>query len=239
MKLLGQFGVPYLESWTLDQWGVANATMALKIVGAEALGQYDVEGSTPRCNFTPPDMLVMRKQVAPQDGGSWAIVRWFYEGLYQETGYAEYELETTARDVPLMAHPFIYSIMKAFQGWEDDEGLHFLRILTGEAKKRGISSGGQESVNPMYGIESYIDIGAIWRKVTVQKKIPTGAPGHIVEVPPTEKKPPSLGAGMRNWLTMPIRSRKRGKHYEITEEWMLSGRGRDGKPGWNEDIYYK
>jgi len=234
MKLLGQFGVPYLESWTLDQWGVANATMALKIVGAEALGQYDVEGSTPRCNFTPPDMLVMRKQVAPQDGGSWAIVRWFYEGLYQDTGYAEYELETTERDVPLLAHPFIYKIMAAFQGWQDDEGLHFPRVLTGAAAKNGISSGGTPNTNPMFGVESFIDIGAVWRKVTVQKKIPAGSPGHVVEVPDTEKTPPSLGSGTRNWLTMPVRSRKRGKHYEITEEWMLSGRG-----GWNEDIYYK
>ncbi len=234
MKLLGFFGVPYLESWTLDQWGVANATMALKIVGAEALGQYDVEGSTPRCALTPSNMLVMRKQVSPQDGGSWAIVRWFYEGLYQETNYAEYELETTERDVPLQAHPFIQKLITAFQGWEDDEGLHFPRVLTGAAAKRGISSGGTQNSNPMFGIESFIDIGAIWRKVTVQAKIPEGSPGHVVEVPPTEKTPPSLGCGTRNWLTMPVRSRKRGKHYEITEEWMLSGRG-----GWNTDIYYK
>ncbi|MEI6715719.1 MAG: hypothetical protein WCO60_18355 [Verrucomicrobiota bacterium] len=239
MALL-QLGSPapaYLETWSLDRYGVLAASMAQKVL-ANGLSEDEVLSNVgvPSHRLIPSSVLMVRNEFVPQDGGSWGYVRWYYEGEYALTGHVEYELDTSRRDVPVAAHPCIYEIMYQYDGWEDESGVHFERTYKPKGKGAsgtfGMKVKSEGEPNPMFGIDSFVDIGAVWRITSVARQIPRGAPGKIVAQPPTDKQPPKMGVGPRNWMTMPVKARKRGLVYEVTQEWLLSGRG-----GWNEDIY--
>jgi hypothetical protein len=222
LKKLGSLGKAYLETWTLDRFGIANATMAQRMERGAG------KPPTPTHELINQHMVEMRSQWQPQDG-VWYI-RWYFEGLWQDRNYIEYELETTERDVPLEVHPNIADLLAKYEGWWDSTGLHFFPTY-GAGSSGGLNQSGAKK-NPLYGVQSYMDVGAVWRRIRVLESVPPGEPGKVVEQPPTQKVPPTLATGLRNWLTMPVRSRKRGLVWEVTEEWMLSGRG-----GWNKLIY--
>ncbi len=234
---MGSPAAPYLETWARDKFGVVAASMAQKVIANGISGDSMITNAfVPGHGLIPSTLLMVRAEFVPQESGAWGYLRWYFEGEYQLTGYEDYQLDTSRRDVPVSVHPCIYEIEYQYDGWEDENGVHFERTYKPKAKRSGSTLGLRKSagteLNPMFGIDAFVDVGAVWRLTTVQSRIPRGAPGRVVTVPPTIKHPPRLGVGFRNWMTMPVKARKRGLVYEITQEWLLSGRG-----GWNGDIY--
>jgi hypothetical protein len=234
---LGSPAAPYLETWTKDKFGVVSASMAQKVIANGVSGDSMIARTeVPSHRLIPSSLVMVRDEFVPQEGGAWGYLRWYFEGEYQLTGYTQFELDASRRDVPIGAHPCIYEIQYQYDGWEDENGVHFERTYKPKGKRLGLGSGlrkgGESALNPMFGVDAFVDVGAVWRMTTVETRIPRGAPGRIVVAPPTSRQPPRLGVGVRNWMTLPVKARKRGLVYEVTQEWLLSGRG-----GWNEDIY--
>ena len=100
-----------------------------------------------------------------------------------------------------------------------------------------LSGGSQKTKkNPLFGVEHWLVIGAVFRKTYAAKTIPSGllrGIGTIVQKPPgiEQFKIPSA-AKKRNWLKLAPKIKRKGNAVEITEEYMLSGPN-----GWIRDIY--
>ena len=233
---LGTLGEAYLESWECDKFGVATATMAQMVKGTE----LEVGLSRPSHALITGEMLLTKTECQPQAGGMWGVNRWYFEGEYKLTGFVEYALETSERQVPIEVHQCIDSLVNTYNGKVIDGKIKFPKTVketlasTSNAPIGQLTANGSVSkpVSPMFGVEAYMDVAATFSATSVEKSITSQAAGTVVPFPPTPEKIPRLGAGIRDWLVLPMSARKRGRVYEVTRRWMLSGRG-----GWNRDIY--
>jgi hypothetical protein len=233
---LGTLGEAYLEAWDCDKFGVATATMAQMAKGTE----LDVGLSRPSHALITGEMLLTKTECQPQDGGLWGLNRWYFEGEYKLTGFVEYALETSERQVPIETHFCIDALVSTYNGKVIDGKIKFPKTVKdvlpsnsnspiGELTPNGSVS---QPVSPMFGVEAFMDVAATFSATSVEPAIPSQAAGTVVQYPDTPEKIPRLGAGIRDWLVLPISARKRGKVYEVTRRWMLSGRG-----GWSREIY--
>ncbi|MGJ8677229.1 MAG: hypothetical protein ACSHX0_06910 [Akkermansiaceae bacterium] len=80
------------------------------------------------------------------------------------------------------------------------------------------------------GFESYRDPKVTWSVDWVSTALPSGL-SDIGQISSPDGNPPNSGGG-RNWLFVGLRTRQRGRVFENSAVWELSGRG-----GWNADIY--
>jgi hypothetical protein len=86
----------------------------------------------------------------------------------------------------------------------------------------------------MYGVESWLVAGAIYRVTFAAKTVPSSIFYGIG----TTQTPPQIGKfhmpalGKRNWLKLAPKVRLRGNSIEITLEFMLSG-----PLGWFSEVY--
>jgi len=234
--LLGTLGEAYLESWECDKFGVATATMAKMAKGTE----LEVGLARPSHALISGEMVLTKTECQPQDGGLWGLNRWYFEGEYKLTGFVEYALETSERQVPIEVHQCIDSLVNTYNGKVIDGKIKFPKTVKDTLASNSNSPIGSLTPNgsvsqprsPMFGVESYMDVAATFSATSVEKSIPPAAAGTVVQFPDTSERIPRLGAGIRDWLVLPSSGRRRGLVYEVTRRWMLSGRG-----GWNRDIY--
>ena len=86
----------------------------------------------------------------------------------------------------------------------------------------------------MYGVESWLVAGAMYRVTYVSKTVPQSIFLGIgtVQTPPQIGKFNLPNLGKRNWLKLAPKVRMRGNSIEITLEYMLSG-----PLGWFTEIY--
>ena len=147
-----------------------------------------------------------------------------------------FEFDATMTEEPIQSHPSFDKIAKKYD-WRTQEKA-FGELMpattnTGSALSKDTTPGGK---NPLYGCESYLGVGATFRKTYASTRIPAGilkGIGTIISAPPGVGQfyVPATGS-KRNWLKLAPKVRRRGSAVEITEEWMLSG-----PAGWNKDIY--
>ena len=90
------------------------------------------------------------------------------------------------------------------------------------------------SANPLYGVDSYLTTGCVWRRTYASYDFPEAAVAALgkidVPVDGIAKLPPTPSP--RNWLKTSCRASWRGNIWQITEEWTLSG-----DRGWDKNIY--
>jgi len=181
--------------------------------------------------------LVSRNFKQSEDGGYEVTLH--FEGM-EGTGPKEdettFEFDVSMSEDPIEAHPNFDAISEKY-GWDEVEKA-FPKFPPGTATSDGSALGKKSKAkkNPLYGTESFLSVGAVFRKTYASRTIPAGVLrgiGAIVERPPNigQFQIPSTGS-KRNWLKLAPKIRRRGNSVEVTEEWMLSGPN-----GWNSDVY--
>jgi len=183
-----------------------------------------------------------------EDGGKEGmIVTVTYEGIvdlkFAGVDNARVEFDASYTEEPLEAHPDWINIRDIFQGRYDDEAGKVVFPQTLPASSRvdafdyGLSfdksSGGDELKNPMFGEETFLSLGAVFRRTYAA----TGIPDHVIsligkvhESLPSEYK--NLDSPDRNWLQQPFKISRRGGAYIVVDELLQSPIG-----GWNKALY--
>ena len=105
---------------------------------------------------------------------------------------------------------------------------------SGTGLSGGSTPNAQRKPSKMYGVQSWLVAGAIYRVSSVSRTIPANTFYGIgtVQVPPQLGKFNLPNLGKRNWLKLAPKLRLRGDCVEITSEYMLSG-----PLGWFTEIY--
>ena len=173
-----------------------------------------------------------------EDDGTFKVVLHF-EGVpteFSEQDQVTFELDASMSEDPIQTHPF-FDTLKTRCHW-DAVKEQFSEALPATAGQQTALSGGSQKLkkNPLFGVENWLAIGAVFRKTYAARTIPSGllrGIGTIVEKPPgiEQFKIPSA-AKKRNWLKLAPKIKRKGNAVEITEEFMLSGPN-----GWIRDIY--
>lgn len=182
--------------------------------------------------------LVSRTFKQSEEGGYEVTVH--YEGLDPNgkdpaEEQITFEFDVSMSEDPIEAHPSFDTITEKY-GWDEVERAFPKYPLGTTSDGNALGRKSKAKKNPLYGTESYLAVGAVFRKTYATRIIPVGVLrgiGGIVERPPDigQFRMPSTG-GKRNWIKLAPKIRRRGNSVEVTEEWMLSGPN-----GWNKDVY--
>jgi len=158
------------------------------------------------------------------------------EGLEKEPTEKVFEIDASMAEEAIKTHPKFEDLKKTF-GWDESLGT-FSEYLPNDTSSGGLSSGSQNGStrkkSKMYGVESWLVAGALYR-VSYSS---TTVPSSIFYGVGTVQTPPSIGKfnlpnlGKRNWLKLAPKVRMRGNSIEISLEYMLSG-----PLGWFTEIY--
>lgn len=221
----------YLESWEVDRLAVHRIVIARRWV------------ERPDSTIDPSVLPVsgipfVRFHVTPEDGGGHGISRWYFEGAPPQSSLTEavygFEFEGTFSQEPITSHPRWQALKERYGGRLEGGEVKFPETLPQELQGKGLSKvklkTGEEK-NPLYGVETYLSLGAVWSVTRAYRTIPDNlleGVGCVVKNPPGNPPTPEG----RNWLKMAPTGRRRGNVAEITHRYMLSGIG-----GWVEDIY--
>lgn len=173
--------------------------------------------------------------------GKGGIYTYAYEGAAADFEFADdnitFELDFSMAQEPIEAHPDFPAIKAKF-GWNKLR-RQFAEFMPGNGTTAATGFGGakdsKKKKNPLYGTDSYLEIGAIFRKTRLLHSIPASALrglGAIVTTPPGLGQFPMETGSNRNWLKLVPKISRRGNVVQISEEWMLSG-----PRGWSNDIY--
>ncbi|MEI6715720.1 MAG: hypothetical protein WCO60_18360 [Verrucomicrobiota bacterium] len=174
-------------------------------------------------------MQLISTDVSAEEGGHTGTTRFTYEGAVWDMAEDQYvyELDSHMGEVPIAAHPRVAWLVDKYEGISDlNSGLRFPKFLK-DGKR-----------NPLFGVTSFYDVRATWRRTYTSPTIPDAMAGRIEE--------PAGGAAFAaaeastgqdsgfkyNWLRMPTRAVWKGSTWRITETWEMSGRG-----GWVEALY--
>ena len=159
-----------------------------------------------------------------------ATYTYTYEGVVDDPSNAaiQFELDFSMTEEPIATHPNFKNIADKY-GY-NTKTKEFPYFTTAAATKgTGLSASKAKStnINPMYGVTSYLSVGAIFRKSYTRSSIPSTIMqgiGTIVTTPPGIGlfQLPAASSG-RNWLKMAPKITRRGGAVLIEEEYMLSG----------------
>ena len=227
MDLYGEF-TPYRISWEVDRIGVHRIVMGLQYVGIPVM---DTAPDPPR------DILFVRAVDQPEDGGSHGVVQYYFEGATDadiDRAVPQYDFNGSYNQEPITSHPEILKLLKKYKGRLKDGRVDWPAYLTaGGGSSVALGGGGTKSsdVNPLYGVDSYLDFGAVWTETRMYKELPgflwEGVGEIFANVPGGAPTPNG-----RNWLKLAPVGRQRGNVTEVNFPYLLSGRR-----GWVEPVY--
>ena len=184
------------------------------------------------------DLPYRSRNFSQEDDGTFKAVLHF-EGItptYNENDNVTFELDGSMNEDPIQTRPY-FDTLKVRYHW-DVVKEQFSETLSASGGQQTALSGGSQKTrkNPLFGVENWLVVGAVFRKTYAAKTIPSTllrGIGTIVEKPPgiEQFKIPSV-AKKRNWLKLAPKIKRKGNAVEITEEYMLSGPN-----GWIRDVY--
>lgn len=161
------------------------------------------------------------------------IYTYSYEGLVEDPSddEATFELDITMEEVGIEAHPNLEEI-EAKYGIFDTRLKRFPKYApnSGGGESTGLSGsrGKKQTLNKLYGTDSWEVFGATFKKSYVRKAIP---PRALKGIGTIIKSPPGLGrfplppaAKYRKWLKLPTTINRRGNCVHIDENFIMSGR---------------
>lgn len=171
--------------------------------------------------ITVSDLKLIRIDISADDGGWNGTTRWTYEGLVAKTHQDAMPTELTTRmaELPIEVHPHIAELITKYEGLQGGMvRLRFPKWLKDKSK------------NPLFGVDSYLDVRATYTRTFSTDEIPSAMAATIEDPPGEDFK--TVSTAEYNWLRMPTKARWRGTAWEVTEEWQRSGRG-----GWSPFLY--
>jgi len=148
----------------------------------------------------------------------------------QKINEAVYSAQGSFREEPIEAHPKIKELMEKYNGVEDRATgrIHFDATLAGAAGVNALAAESginKEERNPMAGVEKFMALEIVWTRSYIQKLMPAtifAKVGRVIKSPPGN--PPKI-SGRNSWLIMPPKVTKRGRVFEIEEQWTLLPEG--------------
>lgn len=158
-----------------------------------------------------------------------------YEGIPdgEDKEQETIEFDTDFKEEPLPAHPAWKTIKEKYKGSVDSSGaVKFDEFLEKAYKGAlgGTQSGGQVK-NPLFGVKTYLELSAIFRRTRIVETLPANLLTSIGSI--QQSLPEGLPTPEdRNWLVMPPKVTKRGNVWQIRDEWKLSPKG-----GWPPEVY--
>lgn len=189
-------------------------------------------------NFEPPDpplgLPIVNRSAEQETDGTWKLMI-TYEGvaigdqLVDET----FDLDYSSAEDPIETFSQILALRAKYKGALDDQN-HVIWAPQIADKS------GNKVRNPMYGVETYLNPGAIWRRTRALRDFDATALSALGKIDEPQggvanknyqANPPQIQDG-RNWLKRALKATWRGNIWQFSEEWMLSGPG-----GWVPDIY--
>lgn len=213
------------ERFETDRFGVDILMLSLRIPD-ERFPQdlLPISANHPRFNS-----LALSKRGGTRDIPGWWRVDYTFEGFTgDKLPEPTYELSTTLSQEPIQTHPRFESHIAGTPSnrlndsyWVDpttrldseDSTAVFVEFKKGRKA----------------GVDSYMNPGAEWRETSFSKTEPTSFV-NIGDIDTPSGNPPDVGD--RDWLYWAETYSKRGRIYQITKVWRLSGRA-----GWDPDIY--
>ena len=180
------------------------------------------------------------RSFSQEDDGGYKVTLHF-EGVTNEFTFEDaekvtFELDTSMAEDPIQTHPF-FDTLKTRYAWDAAKEQFAETLPESSGQQTALSGSGQKpKKNPMFGVDNWLVVGAVFRKTYAARNIPSGilrGIGTVVERPPgiEQFKIPST-AKKRNWLKLAPKIKRKGNAVEITEEYMLSGPN-----GWIKDVY--
>ena len=175
-----------------------------------------------------------------EDDGGFKVTLHF-EGVTNEFTFDDaekvtFELDTSMAEDPIQTHP-IFDTLKTRYAWDAAKEQFAETLPESSGQQTALSgSGTKPKKNPLFGVDNWLVVGAVFRKTYAAKSIPSSilrGIGTIVDKPPGIEQFKIPGAAKkRTWLKMAPKIKRKGTAVEITEEYMLSGPN-----GWIKDVY--
>jgi hypothetical protein len=217
IKTKGTTG-PVTESVTRDRIGFVNCSVR-QIYASE-----EIATELPGAPYAELLGAIHTRTVVEAADGV-ATVRWLYEGLGGAVTIYQYEWQGSFETVPIQAHPN-YREWIGVYGTVTPQGDFKPYATMPVAADTGLSgdAAADGEKNPLLGVDSYLSIGGVWTRRYASRELPNvmSGIGQIVENPPG---PVPRVPSDRNWLKGPPQMTFRGNAWDVTEQWILSGRG--------------
>lgn len=254
VRVRGRIPDYLIKSLTRDRIGIYKGvtTRSFKLNTTEDRSKLiDLNWLTTKFAPTPWDIPLTNASGQINGNGLFEIT-YEYEGLGPQTASGPdgsdvvFEIEGSMTQDPIETHPRFDKLSKTY-GW-DETNRQFSKTLpagsdasasSGSSPNSNALAGTQDSSskkNPFLGVDSWLVVGAIFRKTYAAGSIPStifDGIGTITAAPEgiREFKLPS-GSKKRNWLKLAPKVSRRGSAVQISLEWMMSGPN-----GWLSDIY--
>ena len=165
-------------------------------------------------------------------------VRIRYEGTQGKKGEEEastYEFDTSFQEESYANHPDWPTLAEKYGGTIVNGQVEWAeQIPRGNISRKGLSQAKQSEqvANPLLGTKTYRVFMVVFRRSYMTRNFPLRQFEAVMTI--REKLPKGLPTPKsRNWLIMPPKISKRGRDWEVTEEWMLSAPGKK----WNSETY--
>lgn len=178
--------------------------------------------------------LVKRDCKERDDGGY--DVTFTLDGVRDPAGAdgEEFSLDGTTTDEKIEAHPELQMLVEKYF----PAGTSLKSAVNSEGRvifPVTLSVNGQETPNPLHGIETYLLPGLVWTRTRVQQEFPVGLTRQLGKV----GVPPRGSAGQRvpsdagpEWIMARLKADWRGNVWRISESWLNSGPN-----GFPPDVY--
>ncbi|XHR30418.1 MAG: hypothetical protein ACFUZC_07615 [Chthoniobacteraceae bacterium] len=213
----------------VDKHGITSVTVPFYVATLSEAISY-----TPTLDIDLP--IVSRSFRQSEDGGYEVTLTCEGSEDNPTDDQKTFEIDASMAEEPIKTHPKFENLKSSF-GW--DESLStFSEYLPSDSSSGGLASGSQNGSarkkSKMYGVESWLVAGAIYRVTYASKTVPQSIFLGIgtVQTPPSIGKFNLPNLGKRNWLKLAPKVRMRGNSIEISLEYMLSG-----PLGWFTEVY--
>lgn len=192
------------------------------------------------------DLTRVSYDVRQEENGKF-IATVLFEGVTQQAGAPSdeervvYDWSPSFEQADIRTHKKFADLLKKYYGTldENEEVTWGKYIPQGMGSGAGLSGSGDSTnfiENPMRGVREYFALGGVWSQKRVYATIPGDvftSVGKITTNPPGSLPSP----GNRFWLTLPPVVTQKGKQWEVTRRWMLSGERSEGALEAAKDIY--
>lgn len=160
-----------------------------------------------------------------EDDGGFKVTL-HYEGISNDApsdDQVTFELDTSMAEDPIQTHPF-FDTLKTRYAWDAAKEQFAETLPEASGQSTALSGSGKKpKKNPMFGVDNWLVVGAVFRKTYAAKTIPSSilrGIGTIVDRPPGIEQFKIPGAAKkRNWLKMAPKIKRKGNAVEITEEY--------------------
>ena len=172
-------------------------------------------------------------EIEKDESGQMYIVTGIYDGGEAVDGSGDgqassdsivYEWSPSFEQVDILTHPKIDELLKKYKGSVDPESgsVRWAEEIS-DAKSSGLGGEGKSTKNPMLGVREYLAMGGVWSKKFLRNQVSADLFESGSVVPRPEGLPSGIQMRDRFWLQMPSVIVSRGRKWEVTQRWMLSG----------------